>query len=668
MRKILLSSAALAALTAAPALAQSTLETTIVTAPHIEETLPEELAKYGTRVETITSDTIKDNGYLDAAGALNAIAPGLYVQSKNGPFDYVDISYQGSRTEDVLWLVDGVRINNRLYAGTTPLDTIPSSIIDRIQIVDGAQSLFYGTQSVAGTVNIITKDYTTKPAGAVSLRADSNSGYHVDGNFSDQLGQNQFVLFGSADKSKGFEPFRKQDYQPSETDRNRSYDVLTLGGKYAYNVSEQMRFSTSLIHTDADLDYAAPDRIARDVNTRNETLLTAKVDDDISDKFGFYVKGYYHWWYTHYDQDANSLTKPGTVDVIYRNAFWGFTDYGVNALTKYTPGGPVDFYAGYDLQRYGGHDDVLFIEKHDETTNAVFGQIRTTPDLMANGNLALGARYNMPSDGESAFVWDLTGIYNLTPNLFTRGSVGTSFRLPTAEELFANDPADELGNPNLKPERSTNANVSLGGKLGNDGGFKLNWEVIGFWREIKDLIDLDTFNAATGQDVFGNIPGTVHSQGAELNLQAAFTPDLSAMLDYTLDTAKTSGSSVQIGRIPKQDAKLGLDWHPADLPIGFSANLNHVGDIYQRLSSGLGLFNYGNYTVLDLGARWFMGDDRRHRIDFTVQNVTDEKYGRPVKACADNKKDSFYACSLPYAAVNLGLTRTFGVRYTYSFN
>ncbi len=44
----------------------------------------------------------------------------------------------------MLWLVDGVRINNRLYGGTTPLDTIPASMVERIEVLYGGQALFYG--------------------------------------------------------------------------------------------------------------------------------------------------------------------------------------------------------------------------------------------------------------------------------------------------------------------------------------------------------------------------------------------------------------------------------------------------------------------------------------------------------------------------------------------
>lgn len=671
MRSFLLGVSALVAVPAI-AYAQSAatnrpLETVVISGTRIEETLPQELAKYGTRVETISSSAVQNGGYIDAAGALNALAPGLYVQAKNGPFDYVDISFQGSRTSDVLWLVDGVRINNRLYAGTTPLDTVPSSIIERIELVEGGQALFYGTQATAGAVNIITKDFTDHQAGSVSLGADTNRGGHIDGNISDSFGASQFVLFGSKDKATGFQPFRDKDYQPSGTDRHRSYDVLSLGGKYAYSLSDSARFSASVLHTGADLDFAQPYRVERQVNSRKETLVTAKFDDDVSDKFGFYVKTYYHWWDTHYDTLANSLVTPGAVDVIYKNAFWGFTDYGLNAVTKFTPGGGFDYFAGYDVQRYGGSDDVLFIAKNKETTQAVFGQIRTNSDLIADGNFAAGFRYNMPSDGDNALVWNVSGLYNLNDNLFVRGQFGTAFRLPTAEELFADDPADERGNPNLKPEKSTNANASIGGTFGDVSNVKLGWEAIGFWREISNLIDLDTFDAVTGQDVFGNLSSKVKTRGAELALKAEFSAALSADAAYTFNSTKASGSSLQLRRVPESQLKAGLDWHPAGSPFGATISLNHVGDTYENVSS-IGRMQYGDYNVLDVGVRMFLGADRQHRFDLTLQNALDEQYGRPSRACADVAGASFFSCSAPYAAVNLGLGRTAAIRYTYSFN
>ena len=96
--------------------------------------------------------------------------PGLYVAPKNGAFDYINCSLQGSRCEDILWLVDGVRTANRLYNTTTPLDTIPASMIERVEVLYGGQGIFYGTQSVAGVVNVVTKSFSGDPTGQLQPR------------------------------------------------------------------------------------------------------------------------------------------------------------------------------------------------------------------------------------------------------------------------------------------------------------------------------------------------------------------------------------------------------------------------------------------------------------------------------------------------------------------
>ncbi len=183
----------------------------VVVTGRLEEDLPIDLAKYGARVDTVSATEIRNGGYVDVSQTLQSLAPGLYIAPKNGPFDYADVSFLGSRTQDVLWLVDGVRINNRLYGGTTPLDTLPASMVERIVILDGSQALFYGTQSSAGAINIITRSFSDTPDGGVSLGADTNHGKHADAYFRDSFGSHHFVIFASDDQSSGFRPFREQD-------------------------------------------------------------------------------------------------------------------------------------------------------------------------------------------------------------------------------------------------------------------------------------------------------------------------------------------------------------------------------------------------------------------------------------------------------------------------
>lgn len=77
-------------------------ESVIVAAPKLEEELPQEIEEAGTRVHTITSAQIENGGYYDVAQALQSLVPGLFLAPKAGAFDYVAVSLQGSRRNEIL--------------------------------------------------------------------------------------------------------------------------------------------------------------------------------------------------------------------------------------------------------------------------------------------------------------------------------------------------------------------------------------------------------------------------------------------------------------------------------------------------------------------------------------------------------------------------------------
>jgi vitamin B12 transporter len=639
----------------------SSLEEVVVTAKSLEEDLPQQLSQYGTHLDTISATKIQNGGYIDVADALEALAPGLYVSSKNGPFDYVQISLQGSRTPDVLWLVDGVRINNRLYAGTTPLDTIPSSMIERIEVLNGGQALFYGTQAVAGAINIVTKSFSDHAGGAFSLGVDTNGGRELTGYFRDTVANHQFVIYASHDQSGGFRPFLDSDFQPSGTDRHRYYKVTTLGAKYGYDFTDNLTLSASYQHTNANLDFAQPMLTAIAYNQRNEDLLSSRLDYTPSDEFKFYIKDYYHWWLAHYTEFDNVIGSPGTLTTIDDHDFWGYKDYGINLLTQIAVNRGFEYLAGYDFQNYTGRDAVLVIQQQTEHVNAFFGQIRTTPDLIPNAHLAAGLRYNIPNVGQSALVWDGSGQYELSKFLFLKASVGTAFRLPTAEELFANDPADERGDPNLKPETSGNANVSIGGSA-TIGAAAAKWELIGFYRVIKNLIDYQTFDSNTSQDVFGNVPGNITVRGLAVTLDSSITAALSGNFNATYSHSRQSGSDLQFDQIPVTQVKLGLDYHPSAQPYGATLSMVHLGDVdAEPFGAGNGRYGYGNYTVADISGRIFIDRARRQRIDLHLNNAFNKTYHSALThGVNDTSGDA-------YLVHDRALPRTSSVYYTYAF-
>ena len=71
----------------------------------------------------------------------------------------VDLRYLGSRR--VLVLVDGLRYVNGASASGVPgsidLNTIPESMIERIEVLQGGASAIYGSDAISGVINIITR-------------------------------------------------------------------------------------------------------------------------------------------------------------------------------------------------------------------------------------------------------------------------------------------------------------------------------------------------------------------------------------------------------------------------------------------------------------------------------------------------------------------------------
>jgi len=631
------------------------MEEVVIVSRRLEESLPQELAVSGSRVTTVTADQIANGGFNDVAQALQYSVPGLYLAPASGQFSYVDVSLQGSRSSDILWLVDGIRINNRLYASTMPLDTIPSHMVERIEVLEGAQGLFYGSQAVAGVINVITKDFTERFDSAVEVGLDTNGGRHVSGYLRGALGRSHVVAFASLDEGDGFRPFRARDYQPSATDRERGYDVKSGGIKFLHDFSDTVRFSASYQHTEADVELLQPALIARNVNSRDEDLISAKLDVQLGERVDLYVKGYYHDWDTSYDTVRNSLTTPGELIVVNDDTFWGFSDYGANALVRLKLNEGLEYFLGYDIQRYGGRDEELLIAPNKEQTQAYFGQIRTTDDFSSRLHLSAGVRHNAPSDASSATVWMATGKYDISDNLFVRGVLGTGFRLPSAEELYAIDPTWR-GNPNLVPEKSENLNISVGGFV-PAGSRGVSWELIGFFRDVTNLISFEP-DEAEEIDIATNIPGTVKVRGATLALSAPLGEAFSGRVSYTRNDSQND-SGKQIARIPESLVQAALDYSSPSSRFGASLVANRIGDQYVTTVSA-GDVAYGDYTLVDLNARLFLDPGKRHRLGVRLENAFDEEYGRPGEARTD-------VGNARYVIVNRGTPRTWHATYTYTF-
>jgi vitamin B12 transporter len=634
--------------------AGTNIDEIVVTGQFIEETIPLEISRYGSRVEIITAEQIRSLGTNDIAETLQMLVPGLFIAPKNGPFDYFFGSIQGSRSEDILWLVDGVRITNRLYNGTTPLDTIPAHMVERIEVLRGGQGIFYGTQSVGGVINVVTKAFSNGLDGAVGMSAHSNDGYNVNLSVRDSIGKHQYVIYGSKDDADGYQPFSDADYQPSSTDRNRGYDVATVGAKYAYNASDRSRVVLSYQYTNNQVDYARPQATATAFNAREEDIAIIKWDFTPNDSISMLLKGYYHTWDSLFTRIDNDLANPGQTITISDKEYWGYEDYGLNAILRYRAAGGMQYVFGLDSQTFSGSDEVLLIADQEETVNAIFVQARTE-DIFENTLLAVGARLNSRSDASNATVWNITGKHNFRgSDFYLRGNVGTSFRLPDAWQLFGNDPCCTQGNPALEAEESFNVNLAIGGEAASIAG-GLVWELVGFRRTVDNLI-----GSADGMRI--NTANEVKITGAEIILQTTFGSSLTANFNVVVTDAEDAGGE-QIPNLPEEAVKLNLQYTSVAQPIGAALGISYVGDVYSDVG---GFFptgenvEHGSYTVVNLSGYYDFGRSDQIRLGIRLENALDENYATSVRTSSTD-------AGAPYLYSNLGVPRTWHVSLFYQF-
>lgn len=651
-------------------------ETIVVVGQTIEETLPQELETYGSDLETVDSEEIRNQLYVDATNAMQMQVPGLFIAPRGGPFSYMDISLQGSRSQDMLFLVDGVRINNRLYS-TTLTDTLPASMIERIEVLKGGQGLFYGTQAAAGVINVVTRGYTDDFDGKFTLGADTNEGYHADAYVRGKAGPGNFVLYASQDKADGFETYSRTE--PSAVDKTRSYDVDSIGGKYRIELADNLSVDARYQHTDAALDYPNATRTVFSQNVRDEDVASLGVEYAPVEWVDLLVKGYWHDWDSTYTTIQNTVGAGGVITgqtINDLNTYWGYEDKGINALAKLRPHKGIEYVVGYDFQQYSARDEVLLIAEQEEEVHALFAQLRTTEDMIRNGAFAAGLRYN-DTGGVQTTVWNVSGRYDFTSWLYAQANAGTNFLLPTAEQLYAIDPCCSFGNPNLEPEESENFNASLGGDFDDIGGADFGWQATYFARNIENLFGsgpfgsvaeftarypgLDPALSANGQ--YLNVRGEVQVLGYELLGRAMVGDSWNFMASWThteSEQENAAGVTSAIQRIPTDYAKATAGY---EAPSGrWGANLAVLWTGEQRANvTSFGSVNYGDYTVVDLAAHAFLDADLKHRITVRLENALDEEYlTRPNSAVPDAGGARFFFG-------NRGAPQTLRVSYSYGF-
>ena len=172
------------------------LPTARVTAVRPAE-LPEAPSSFATVIEA--EDYV---GEEETVGGLLDDAVGVQVRSFGGPGQLSEISIRGSTGQQVIVLLDGVRLNTA-QSGTVDLSTIPLAIVDRIEVLRGGGATQVGSGAIGGVINIVTKRPSGKPRTSASASGGSFGTWRGSLSHSDRAGPVDYGVSYTGFTTKG---------------------------------------------------------------------------------------------------------------------------------------------------------------------------------------------------------------------------------------------------------------------------------------------------------------------------------------------------------------------------------------------------------------------------------------------------------------------------------
>ncbi len=124
-------------------------------------------------VNVITSDEIRERNE-EQASELLRILPGVAIAQSGGRGGVTSAFVRGGDSSYALVTIDGAPVNSFAYGGSFDFSQIPTDFLDRIEVVQGAQSAVYGSYANSGVVNFVTRS-SENSGTAVDVIADGGS-------------------------------------------------------------------------------------------------------------------------------------------------------------------------------------------------------------------------------------------------------------------------------------------------------------------------------------------------------------------------------------------------------------------------------------------------------------------------------------------------------------
>ena len=503
-----------------------------------------ELKKSGRAITVITGDQIEKNQIRFVSDALRLV-PGVSVSRTGANGGLTQVRMRGAEGNHVLVMIDGVEANDD-GQGEFDFGSLIADDIERIEVLRGPQSTFWGANAMAGVINIITKR-GERGAPVSTARTEIGTDGTLMGALSTRGGGEDYdySLAGALRRSSGFNisDLGNED----DGDRNG-----TLNGKFTIDLSPETSIDGTLRHvnrrTDTDPqdydtaktydanDYSKSREFYGSVGITNEAL-----DGALTQKARFSGNDIYRFNRTEATGDSwnDGNRYNATYHVSYR-----FDDL---------EGQVHQLAGGYEWQRETFSPSHL-TQTFARNSHSLIGEYRG--EFLDQFYLNGGLRQDWNDAFDDAVTWTLSGAWQI-PDLDTRlhASVGTAVTNPTFYEQFGYFPGRFIGNPNLKPEESLGWDIGVE-KSFFDGGLVV--DVTYFNQNLESEIATVYNSSFLATPV--NRSGESKRQGVEVSATIDFFNGLTSTASYTYvdatEQTNAGGPRLQEVRRPRHSGSI----------------------------------------------------------------------------------------------------------------
>lgn len=546
--------------------------------------------RYEQKISDVLADiTVLDRSMIENSGAASiedvlAKVPGIQITRAGGPGSTAELFLRGANKQHTAVYVDGIRMDAQNGSGGAQWESIALDSIERIEIMRGAAGAIYGSDAMAGAIQIFTQRGEGQFRPYVSVGAGTHNTEKVTAGFSGANGIWDYALGLTYAESGGF------DSQPAGLNNDKDgYLRKSANARLGLQLSETQRLEVTAMASDSKSGY--DNRAGQeDWAIRNLDAYGLQWESRWSDKFKTHVA--VSESRTVYETIAKSpfLAKTELRNYLLNNELR--TDFGLFTLSA-------------ERREDSLHNSGLKGNERSRQQNALglgYGGSWQAHSLQMNLRHDRDSDFGGKSTATAAYGWTFAKNWKAT------ASAGTGFRVPTLIQRFGSN-----GDVSLKPEESFNTEV---GVRWSEGGRAFS--ATAYRSKVENLV------------AFKSGQGTCMATGCYLNVDEAQLEGITfagnwrtgavnwyASADFQNPRNTQTGNLLQ--RRSQRYATLGADTKLADWNLGAE-----VQAASRRFDKEGGEKNLAGYALWNLSASRALGKDLV--LTARVDNVLDRDY------------------------------------------